>query len=129
MFPTTVWFETAATQAMAWTLLSQHVVSCPPSNFRKPVVFPIFPRLNITNNPSPLRPEYHPAAIATNRTALSNPGRRVTMKWQEKGVPAGPYNQVTSSNASSPAYAAWLSQCVFLLFTLLFSLRLTLWQV
>ncbi|KAG8826836.1 hypothetical protein FRC17_008071 [Serendipita sp. 399] len=110
LFPVTQWFETGATQAMQWTLLSQHIVSCPPSNFARPVVFPIFPRLNITNNPNPINPRYRPA-IATNRTALTSPGRRVKMIWQEKGVPAGPYNQVTSSNATgAPAYAAWLSQ-------------------
>jgi len=110
LFPVTVWFETAATQAMQWTLLSQHIVSCPPSNFVKPVVFPIFPRLNITNNPNPISSDYKPA-IATNRTSLTTPGRKVTMNWQDLGVPAGPYNQVTSSKASAgPKYAAWLSQ-------------------
>ncbi|KAG8754683.1 hypothetical protein FRC14_004845, partial [Serendipita sp. 396] len=110
LFPVVEWFETGATQAMQWTLLSQHIVSCPPSNFERPVIFPIFPRLNITNNPNPIDPKHGPA-IATNRTALTSPGRRVRMRWQEKGVPAGPYNQVTSSNATgAPAYAAWLSQ-------------------
>jgi len=108
--PVTVWFETGATQAMAWTLLSQHIISCPPSNFVKPIVFPIFPRLNITTNPNPIDPHHGPA-IATNRTALSEPGTRVKMNWQDKGVPAGPYNQFTSSNATAgPKYAAWLSQ-------------------
>lgn len=110
MFPITQWFETGATQAMQWTLLSQHIKSCPPSNFRRPVVFPIFPRLNIQNNPNPIDPAHKPA-IANNRTTLTSPGRRVKMNWQELGVPAGPYNQVTSSNATGPpAYAAWLSQ-------------------
>ncbi|CCA74391.1 probable Rds1 protein [Serendipita indica DSM 11827] len=110
LFPVTQWFETGATQAMQWTLLSQNIISCPPSNFRKPVVFPIYPRLNITNNPNPIDPNHKPA-IASNRTALTAPGRRVTMNWQDLGVPAGPYNQVTSSNAKGgPKFAAWLSQ-------------------
>lgn len=51
-------------------------------------------------------------AITHNRTIpLSYPGRRVFLSWETPGKPVGPNNSyVTSSQAGSPKYVAWVTQ-------------------
>lgn len=51
-------------------------------------------------------------AITHNRTApLSYPGREVFLEWEQPGKPIGPNNSyVTSTSASQPKFALWVSQ-------------------
>lgn len=51
-------------------------------------------------------------AITQNRTIpLSYPGRKVFLSWETPGKPVGPNNSyVTSSQAGSPKYVAWVTQ-------------------
>ncbi|KAI0839355.1 ferritin-like domain-containing protein [Hypoxylon sp. FL0890] len=70
---------------------------------------------NLTNSSSCLNGavgENCSPAITHNRTyPLSYPGRQVFLKWDTPGQPVGPNNSyVTSSNAGSPKFAAWVSQ-------------------
>jgi Ferritin-like domain len=105
LFPMPVAFEPAIIQPYHWTLLSRDIVSCPPTN--KPVGWPIFPSLNITNQP--LYPNL-PPRITQNDTGVSAPNRTIYLSWGDKGIPQGPYNQTTSSNASDPKFALVISQ-------------------
>ncbi|KZT58369.1 hypothetical protein CALCODRAFT_482464 [Calocera cornea HHB12733] len=108
LFPMPVWFESAITQSMAWTLLAPYLASCPKENPR--IEWQNFPALNITNNPSGPNPAY-PPAITHNRTALSYPGMKVTFEWEKPGKKVGPDDAyTTSSSAGEPKFAAWISQ-------------------
>jgi len=51
------------------------------------------------------------AAISTNRTSLSYPGREVNFKWDAPGKVTG-YNDryTTNTTAGLPKFAAWVSQ-------------------
>ncbi|KAK9473938.1 uncharacterized protein V1510DRAFT_413104 [Dipodascopsis tothii] len=62
LFPMPVFFETAITQSMAWTLLAPYITGC--SAETPMVAWQNFPALNITNNPN--------ATISSNSTGATN---------------------------------------------------------
>ena len=97
---------------MSWSLLSRYIVSCPASN---PYIdFQVFPALSVTNDPNLLVDGYL-ANITHNRTSLSEPGRTVTLSWENPGMSVSYNNSYTTSiggniATSSPKYVAWISQ-------------------
>ncbi|GAA94388.1 uncharacterized protein L969DRAFT_96473 [Mixia osmundae IAM 14324] len=109
-FPMPVYFETGITQSMAWTLLSQYIVSCPsqPQN----LTWTIFPHLNVTDT-KPLSLTSG-AGVSHNTTAFSAPGDTITLAWDAPGKKQGPYDQYTKKGAyatnSSSKYAGFVSQ-------------------
>ncbi|KAF9154849.1 hypothetical protein BG015_011794 [Linnemannia schmuckeri] len=110
LFPMPVWFQTAITQSMQWSLQARYIVSCPEVNHKYPLVWQVFPELRIVNNPNSTDPHFGPA-ISTERTALSHSGREVKFEFDAPGKQVGPdgkYN--TSTNAGTPKFAAWISQ-------------------
>lgn len=135
--PVPVWFEVGIPQSWAWSALSPYVASCPANQSR--LAWQNFPPLNILNQVNPIgangtshgnlinpgtnianetvaiEPCYNttcPPSIFSNRTALSAPGRTLTLIWESPGKPIGPnHSYVTTTSASGqPAYVAWLSQ-------------------
>lgn len=110
-----VFFETGISQAMAWTLLSRYIVSCPSSN--PYIEWPIFPWLSVTNEPNLLQDGYL-SAITHNRTSLTEEGRLVELAWDapETGISYdGKYNSslgglVKGSDNKQPTHVAWISQ-------------------
>ena len=101
------WHTIGVPQAFAWTLLAPHIKSCPENNTH--LVWQNFPALNITNNP--IVGEDYPAAVNTNRTALSAPGREILFIYEPPNKPVGPNNTyTTSTSAGKPEFAAWISQ-------------------
>lgn len=109
LFPVPFFFVTGLPQAWAWTLLSRYIKSCPKENH--PIAFPIFARLNITNQPNAIKAgaDAGGASISNNVTALSFPGRETHFQWDVPGKIEGPYKQKTISKGE-PKYAAWVSQ-------------------
>jgi hypothetical protein len=109
LFPMPVWFETGITQSMAWTLLAPYLKTCPAENPR--IEWQNFPALTITNNPDATKLATGGAAVSSNVTALSYPGRHVTLEWEKPGKKVS-YNDsyTTSTSAGKPKYAAWISQ-------------------
>ncbi|KAB5590937.1 Protein rds1 [Ceratobasidium theobromae] len=110
LFAMPVWFETGITQSMAWTLLAPYLESCPQENPK--IKWRNFPALNVTNNPSGINTDYGPA-ISRNRPHLTEPGRKVTLTWEDPGKKVGPKNfdYVTATAVEGKAkYAAWVSQ-------------------
>ncbi|EIM92371.1 Rds1 protein [Stereum hirsutum FP-91666 SS1] len=108
LFPMPFWFIPSITQSMQWTLMQPYISSCPAGNPN--VTWPIFPPLNILNNP------YYPdlnltADISSNVTAVTYPGRVVKLTWEEPGAVTG-FNKsfTTQSSAGTAKYAAWISQ-------------------
>lgn len=108
-----VHFETGISQSMSWTLLSRYIISCPDSN---PLIeWPIFPLLNVTNEPELLLDNYT-AAITNDRPPISGPGRRVELSWATPQTGLGPDGKYNSSvgglisNSSAPSFVAWISQ-------------------
>lgn len=110
--PVPVWYETGVPQAWQWTLLSRYIASCPSHNV--PVGFSIFPRLNITNNPSVVQAGRKAGgpAIAHNTSKLLSPGDTVKLSWDQPGKTQGPYNQKTSvlADDKTPRYVAFVNQ-------------------
>lgn len=55
-------------------------------------------------------------AISHNRTAISEPGRKIELSWKDQGTVVGPYNTTTyvgakvETNATSPLWAAFIMQ-------------------
>ncbi|KAF9932482.1 hypothetical protein FBU30_008055 [Linnemannia zychae] len=110
LFPMPVWFQTAITQSMQWTLQARYIVSCPEINHNYPLIWQVFPELRITNNPNSTDPNFGPA-ISTDRPALSYSGRKVHFEFDAPGKKTGPDKAyTTSTNASFPKFAAWISQ-------------------
>ncbi|KAH7053512.1 protein rds1 [Linnemannia elongata] len=110
LFPMPVWFQTAITQSMQWSLQARYIVSCPAINHKYPLIWQVFPELRITNNPNSTDPHFGPA-ISTLRTALSHSGREVKFEFDAPGKKVGPDGKyTTSTNAGAPKYAAWISQ-------------------
>jgi len=106
LFPITVWFETAITQSMTWTLLAPHIKSCPSKN--PTVLWNNFPGLNITNNPAPPGLSN---AVAHVTGPLTAPGRVLNLTWESPGKKVGPdLAYTTRSGAGAPKYVAWISQ-------------------
>jgi len=107
LFPMPVDFETGITQSMAWTLLSPYISSCPASNPR--IEWQHFPQLYIDNNPN--SSFLGKAAVSTNRTSLSEPGRTVNLTWKAPGERVGYDGLYTTNSTAGPAkYVAWISQ-------------------
>lgn len=54
------------------------------------------------------------ALVTPNKySPLSYPGRQVALQWETPGKPVGPNNSyVTSTQAGSPKYVAWVSQLI-----------------
>jgi hypothetical protein len=129
------WHTAGIPQAFAWsvfavlshahdahahrrTLLSPYLVECPAENPR--IEFPIFPTLNILNNPNAtalvnttVPGEATTPAITHNRTTpLSAPGRVIDLSWELPGKNVSYNNSYTTSiMATGPAkFAAWISQ-------------------
>ncbi|KIJ51443.1 hypothetical protein M422DRAFT_74299 [Sphaerobolus stellatus SS14] len=109
LFPMPFYNVPGISQSMQWTLLAPYLASCPSSNTR--VEWVNFPTLNITNAPSGIHPWLGPA-ITHNRTALTNPGREVHFRFEAPGKHVGPknFNYTTATNATTPKFAAWISQ-------------------
>ncbi len=84
-----VWFESGISQSMAWTLLSPYLIECPAENPR--IEWNIFPYLYINNNPN-LTNANIPAAISTNRTALSASNQTLELSFDQPGMNVS-YNQ------------------------------------
>ncbi|ORY67552.1 uncharacterized protein BCR38DRAFT_483169 [Pseudomassariella vexata] len=77
-----VWFEVGIPQSWAWTL-------------------------NATGSTE----DCGPATTQNRALPLSYPGRHVFLNWDEPGKPVGPDNSyVTSTSASAPRFAVWVSQ-------------------
>ncbi|KAK9483912.1 hypothetical protein V1527DRAFT_238440 [Lipomyces starkeyi] len=138
LFPMPVWFQTAITQSMAWTLLAPYISGCSRDSPR--VAWQNFPALNITNNPNPaalnatspsnatLSTTSSPApfanatglpgsnftfvpAIASNRTGFTFPGNVLQLAGEFPGKAVGPNSSyTTNSSAGAPRFAAWISQ-------------------
>ncbi|KAG0354825.1 ferritin-like domain-containing protein [Gamsiella multidivaricata] len=110
LFPMPVWFQTAITQSMQWTLQARYIVSCPEINHKHPLIWQVFPALYITNNPNSTDPNFGPA-ISTERPALSYPGREVEFEFETPGKKVGPDGRyTTTSTAGAPKFVAWISQ-------------------
>ncbi|KAF8337434.1 ferritin-like domain-containing protein [Cantharellus anzutake] len=134
-FPMALHFTTGLPQAWAWTMLSPYLKSCPKDNPR--IIWQIFPALNITNNPSiidtttsgeivsfesgtevyypstsPTQGPFYLAALSTNRTSLSFPGREVHFRWDLPGKKTSyDLSYTTHSTAKGPPkWALWVSQ-------------------
>jgi len=116
LFPMPIHFTTGIPQAFAWTLLSPYLVECPKENPR--IEFPVFPYLNITNNPdaTPLvngsvGNNTYPAISRNRSEPLSAPGRKVYLSWENPGKKVS-YNSsyTTNTTAGAPKFAAWVSQ-------------------
>jgi hypothetical protein len=129
LFPMPVWFEVGIPQSWAWTLLAPYITSCPANQTR--LIWQNFPGLTVENNPNPYRINPNAtgfnetissvplnettgtAAISTNKTALSYPGRQVYLSWEEPGLRVGPNGSYITSRAATigaPAYVAWVNQ-------------------
>ncbi|EEB06535.1 fungal protein [Schizosaccharomyces japonicus yFS275] len=121
MFPYPVWFETGIPQSFAWSLIAPYIVSCPANNSR--VAWQNFPKLSIvspnfvSNASNGSYPRFqngtymYPAAVSTNRTSMTVPGQSVSFIWETPGHGVGPNSSyVTTTSASQPRYAAWISQ-------------------
>ncbi|KAI6102167.1 ferritin-like domain-containing protein [Pisolithus sp. B1] len=108
LFPMAVWFIAGIPQAWAWTLLSPYLVHCPKEN---PFIqWQIFPYLNVINNPTAIRNDSK-AAVSTNVSAISYPGREVFFQWDNPGKNVSyDLKYQTSSLAWPPRYALWVSQ-------------------
>lgn len=134
------WQEAGIPQSFAWTLLAPNIKGCPENNTH--IVWQNFPALNVTNNPSynltnsddassqhadnSTKPGSHrsinvkddarkpnfTAALNTNRTRLSEPGRTVEFAFEAPGKPVGPNNSYTTDTTTdgTPVFAAWISQ-------------------
>lgn len=104
------WHQVGVPQAFAWTLLAPHIVGCPENNTH--LVWQNFPALEVVNNPTPFAGEEAlPAALNTNRTALTHFGREVEFEFEEPGKAVGPNGSyVTTTMAKAPEWAAWVSQ-------------------
>jgi hypothetical protein len=108
-----VWFETGISQAMAWTLLSPYLIECPAENPR--IEWPIFPTLNIQNNPN-LTADGFQSAVSTNRTAFYT--ANVTELYFEYDAPGknvsynNSYSTVVGANVTSdiPTHCVFISQ-------------------
>ncbi|KAG0272965.1 hypothetical protein BGZ95_011238 [Linnemannia exigua] len=110
LFPMPVWFQTAITQSMQWSLEARYIVSYLKVNHKYPLIWQVFPELRITNNPNSTDPHFGPS-ISTLRTALSHSGREVEFEFDAPGKQVGPDGKyTTSTNASAPKYATWISQ-------------------
>ncbi|KAF9947479.1 hypothetical protein BGZ70_002660 [Mortierella alpina] len=110
LFPMPVWFQTAITQSMQWSLQARYVISCPEINHKYPLIWQVFPELRITNNPNSTDHHFGPA-ISTERTALSHSGRTVQFEFDAPGKNVGPDGKyTTSTKAGTPRFAAWISQ-------------------
>ncbi|KAF9187513.1 hypothetical protein BGZ49_004041 [Haplosporangium sp. Z 27] len=110
LHPMPVWFQTAITQSMQWTLQSPYIVSCPEINHKFPLIWQVFPGLYITNNPNGTDSRFGPA-ITTDRPALSYPDREVEFKFETPGKKVGPDKKYTTeSNAGKPKFVAWINQ-------------------
>ncbi|KAG7086241.1 hypothetical protein E1B28_002212 [Marasmius oreades] len=108
LFPMPEWFIPGITQSMHWSLLSNSITSCPKENPR--VEWQNFPGLNITNNPAP-NEQNLTAGISNNVTALSEPGRNLTLTWEVPGKITGPDGLYkTNTTAGAPQFVAWISQ-------------------
>ncbi|EGN99996.1 hypothetical protein SERLA73DRAFT_135583 [Serpula lacrymans var. lacrymans S7.3] len=108
VFPMSVYFEVGIPQAWAWTLLAPYLTHCPAENPH--IEWQNFPALDIKNNPSALYNDSK-AAIATNVSAISYPGREVQLSWEDPGKTVsydGKY--VTTTSAGAPKFALWASQ-------------------
>ncbi|ESK88351.1 stress response protein [Moniliophthora roreri MCA 2997] len=108
LFPMPEWFIPGITQSMAWTLLSNYIVSCPAENPR--IEWQNFPALNIENNPSVNDQNLSPG-ISSNVTALSSPGQELSLTWDSPGKTTG-YDGLytTNTTAGDPQFVAWISQ-------------------
>ncbi|THU93646.1 Rds1 protein, partial [Dendrothele bispora CBS 962.96] len=108
LFPMPEWFIPGITQSMAWTLLSNYIVTCPAENPR--IEWQNFPALNITNNPAPDKESLKPD-ITNNLTALSFPGRELSLTWDSPGKVTG-YDglYMTNTTAGDPQFVAWITQ-------------------
>ncbi|KAJ5587403.1 Protein rds1 [Penicillium hispanicum] len=139
LFPMPVWFEVGVPQSWAWTLLAPYISSCPSDQTRLVWQnFPSLTILNqpslatagrnssavnntlgagtnVVKNSNSSRSNFNSdcgaPAVSENYTPLSFPGRRVALQWETPGKPVGPNNSyVTSTQASSARYVAWVSQ-------------------
>lgn len=111
LFPFPYAFIPVITQSMAWTAQTMFTTSCPSTNPK--IEWQAFPYLNITNAPNgtALPDGSSPTpALTTNRT-LSQAGNTINLSWDAPGQQVGPdKNYTTTSNASEPKFAAWVSQ-------------------
>lgn len=141
LFPMPVWFEVGIPQSWAWTLLAPYISSCPDNQTRLAWQnFPGLQVLNqpsiatAGNATAPMNNTLGPAAnvvrgnstgnqpitsdnggsgaLVTHDTgALSYPGRKVYLEWQQPGQQVGPNNSyVTNTTAGAGKYVAWVSQ-------------------
>jgi hypothetical protein len=98
---------------MAWTLLSPYLIECPAENPR--IEWPIFPTLNIQNNPN-LTADGFQSAVSTNRTAFYT--ANVTELYFEYDAPGknvsynNSYSTVVGANVTSdiPTHCVFISQ-------------------
>jgi hypothetical protein len=107
-----VWFETGISQAMAWTLLSPFLVSCPAENPR--IEWNTYPYLHILNNPNLTDPNF-PAAISTNRTQFIAPNDTVLFAYDAPGQNVSynhSYTTAVGSNVTdlTPKFCHFVSQ-------------------
>ncbi|KAJ3482107.1 hypothetical protein NLI96_g7203 [Meripilus lineatus] len=111
LFPFPYSFIPVISQAMAWTAQTQFTTSCPATNPK--IEWQAFPYLNITNAPNGTAlPDgnFSTPSLSSNRT-LSQPGNTVNLAWDAPGMQVGPdKNYTTTTNASAPKFAAWVSQ-------------------
>jgi len=111
-FPMPVYFETGISQAMAWSLLSRYIVSCPATNPH--IEWQVYPWLNIVNDADLLVSGFL-ANITHNRTSLTEPGKVVQLSWDAPGQTVSYNNSYNTSigglvNTTTPRFAAWISQ-------------------
>ncbi|KAK9370361.1 ferritin-like domain-containing protein [Lipomyces kononenkoae] len=131
LFPMPVWFDTAITQSMGWTLLAPYITGC--SRDSPKVAWQNFPALNITNNPNPTLPnatlpfnatspsnftstQVSPSpfanatnatnstivpGITSNRTVFTIPGQVVQLAGDYPGMSVGPNNSYTTNNSTA----------------------------
>lgn len=118
-------------QSWHWTLLAPFISSCPENQTR--LIWQNFPALTVRNNPNalridPLKTGFNESVSSISeeescrqencgprhthtRPALSYPGRKVYLSWEDPGKPIGPdQSYVTDTTAGAPAYVAWVSQ-------------------
>lgn len=131
LFAMPEFFQVGIPQSWHWTLLAPFISSCPEGQTR--LIWQNFPALTVVNNPNPVRtdplltglnegvssitPEEScreedcPPRQTNTRPALSFPGRKVLLSWEDPGKPIGPdQSYVTATTAGHPQYVAWVSQ-------------------
>lgn len=153
-FPMPVHFETGLPQAWAWTMLSPYIKSCPKENpLIQFQIFPslnitnnpsmidttsngnisthesgtivYYPQNNSTMGAGNGTSSIYLAAISTNRTSLSYPGREIHLKWNKPGHETGYDGRYkTDSTAGAPKFALWVAQ-LNATYTPLYNINLT----